>query len=111
MKRPIAPTTPIIKENFAVIRNELHDGHVRPYQKHRRCGTGPERAKEPVVPIRTAAAAAAGLNPALKSRGNHCRTYDSADPAADGMAILMPNVSNDVIGIIKRPTFLIGRVR
>ncbi len=28
MKRPIAPTTPIIKENFAVIRNELHDGHV-----------------------------------------------------------------------------------
>ena len=66
---------------------------------------------EPIVPPRTAAAAAAGLMPARSITGMSVEPTAAAQPAADGMAMLMKNVIVVQTGSRKMPRPRIGEAR
>ena len=71
----------------------------------------PGEKYEPIVPPITAAAAAAGLMPARSITGINVEPTAAAQPAADGIAILITKVMAVQTGMRKMPNPRIGEAR
>ena len=110
MRMPTALMTPIMTEYVACVPMKVITSMPAMLATYGLCDVPGDRY-EPIVPPRTAAAAAAGLMPARSITGISVEPTAAAQPAADGMAMFTKKVITVQTGSRKMPRPRIGLAR